>query len=61
MIGNIITKIFGTKHERDVKAMMPLVQEINDFYEKLHDLSDDDLKAKTEEFKQRVGRWRHAR
>ncbi|UCG61775.1 MAG: preprotein translocase subunit SecA, partial [Candidatus Zixiibacteriota bacterium] len=54
MIGKLITKIFGTKHERDIKKMMPLVEEINQFYEKLQDLSDDDLKAKTDEFKQRL-------
>ena len=54
MADNIITRIFGTKHERDIKKMKPLVDEINEFYEKLHDLSDDDLKAKTEEFRHRL-------
>ncbi|UCD65164.1 MAG: preprotein translocase subunit SecA [Candidatus Zixiibacteriota bacterium] len=54
MAGNIITRMFGTKHERDIKKMMPLVDEINEFYEKLHDLSDDDLKARTEEFRKRL-------
>jgi preprotein translocase subunit SecA len=51
---NLITKIFGTKHERDVKRLRPLVAEINDFYEKLHSLSDDELRGKTDEFKQRL-------
>jgi len=51
---NLITKIFGTKHERDVKRMQPLVAEINEHYEKLKDLSEDELKAKTDEFRQRL-------
>jgi preprotein translocase subunit SecA len=52
---NIITKIFGTKHDRDVKKLRPIVAEINEEYEKLASLSDDELKAKTDEFKQRLG------
>ena len=32
---NLITKIFGTKHDRDVKKLRPLVDEINAEYEKL--------------------------
>lgn len=51
---NVITKMFGTKHERDVKKIIPLMDEINEFHEKLNTLSDDDLKAKTEEFKKRL-------
>ncbi len=51
---NIITKIFGTKHDRDVKKLRPLIDEINEEYEKLAALSDDELKAKTEEFKKRL-------
>jgi preprotein translocase subunit SecA len=51
---NLITKIFGTKHERDVKKLMPVVTEINEFYEPLHSLSDDELKNKTVEFKSRL-------
>ncbi len=54
MISNVITKIFGTKHERDAKRMLPLVDEINDFYEKLHDLTEEELIGKTEEFRKRL-------
>ncbi len=54
MISSIITKIFGTKHERDAKRMLPLVAEINDFFEKLQPLSDDELRAKSDEFRQRL-------
>ena len=47
---NFISKIFGTKSEKDIKQIKPLVTEINEFYEQLDSLSDDELKAKTTEF-----------
>ena len=54
MFGNIITRIFGTKHDRDIKKISPLVTEINGHFETLAPLSDDELRAKTDEFKQRL-------
>ena len=51
---NLIEKMFGTKHERDVKKMQPLVVEINNYFEKLKSLSDEELQAKTDEFKTRL-------
>lgn len=53
-MANILTKIFGSKHERDTKKIEPIVQEINQIYETLHDLSDEELKSKTDEFKKRI-------
>ncbi len=47
-------KLFGDKKARDVKLLEPIVIEINEHYEKLKDLSDDELKAKTTEFKTRI-------
>jgi preprotein translocase subunit SecA len=54
MITDLITKIFGSKHERDVKKILPIVEEINQIHEQLQNLSDDELKGKTEEFKQKI-------
>jgi preprotein translocase subunit SecA len=51
---NIFAKLFGTKHERDAKKTQPLVDEINQYFEKLPGLSEDELKAKTDEFRQRL-------
>ncbi|MEW5924313.1 MAG: preprotein translocase subunit SecA [Candidatus Zixiibacteriota bacterium] len=51
---NIITKIFGTKHDRDIKKIRPLVGEINEFYQQYQSLTDEQLHAKTEEFKKRL-------
>ncbi|HWQ52993.1 MAG TPA: preprotein translocase subunit SecA [Bryobacteraceae bacterium] len=54
MIDAILAKIFGTKTEREVKAMQPLVAAINDLEPSLEKLSDTDLAAKTIEFKERL-------
>jgi preprotein translocase subunit SecA len=50
----IIEKIFGTKHERDIKRIAPLVDEINPQFEAIKDISDEDLAAKSEEFRKRL-------
>jgi preprotein translocase subunit SecA len=50
MLG-FLAKIFGSKSERDIKALQPLVQEINEIYAKLSALSNDELRQKTVEFK----------
>ena len=58
-MANIITstlkKIFGSKHDRDVKSYMPLVEETNEFYESYNQLSNDELRGKTAEFRERIG------
>lgn len=48
---NVLNKIFGNKHEKDVKALRPIVDEINEIYDKLHALSEEELKNKTNEFR----------
>jgi len=54
MLDPILAKIFGTKNEREIKKMRPLIAAINDLEPQMQQLSDDDLAAKTVEFKQRV-------
>ncbi|MDH4222487.1 MAG: preprotein translocase subunit SecA [candidate division Zixibacteria bacterium] len=54
MAENILTRIFGSKHGRDIKKIKPVIEEINRFFEKSKSLSDDELKGKTEEFKKRI-------
>jgi preprotein translocase subunit SecA len=48
-----LTSIFGTKYERDVKSLRPHVQGIHDEVSQLSGLSDEDLRAKTDEYKRR--------
>src|SRR6516162_3128854 len=54
MIDAILAKVFGTRNEREVKAMMPVVAAINELEPQLRELSDIDLAAKTIEFKERL-------
>ncbi len=49
-----ITKIFGTKHERDVKKILPIVEQINEHSKTMEALSDEELKGKTEVFRGRL-------
>ncbi len=51
---NWLKKVFGTKHDRLVKKLQPRVDEINQAFEGLKNLSDDELRGKTDEFKQRI-------
>jgi len=53
-IGKIITKVFGSKSEKDIKAIQPIVEEIKAFGPEIEKLSDEQLKAKTQEFKQKI-------
>lgn len=48
----ILKKIFPSKHEKDVKELLPIVEEINEYYKEYNSLSDDELRAKTAEFKE---------
>src|ERR1700726_2077662 len=54
MIDQALAKIFGTKNERDVKRVRPIVAAINDLEPGTQQLSDAELAQKTVEFKQRV-------
>ena len=48
---NFFKKLFGDRHDREVKKLDPLVDEINEIYEGLKDLSEEELKGKTQEFR----------
>jgi preprotein translocase subunit SecA len=49
-----LKKILGTSHEREVKKLRPMVAAINDLESEISELSDEDLKGMTAEFKQRL-------
>ncbi len=51
MIGILLSKVFGTKNEREIKRLWPLVEHVNSFEAHIASLSDPQLKDKTEEFK----------
>jgi len=54
MIDTLLAKIFGTKHEREVKKLRPVVEAINSREPSLQKLSDVELAARTSEFRQRL-------
>jgi preprotein translocase SecA subunit len=51
---NIVKKIVGTKNDRELKRMRPLVQKISELEPAISALSDDALRAKTDEFRTRI-------
>ncbi|MGA2102032.1 MAG: preprotein translocase subunit SecA, partial [Candidatus Sulfotelmatobacter sp.] len=54
MINTLLGKVFGTKNERVIKALMPNVQAINALEPQIQKLTDAELRAKTDEFRQRI-------
>ena len=54
MIGSILTKVFGSKNERVLKDIQPLVNQINELESQIEHLDDSALAAKTAEFRQRA-------
>ena len=54
MLNQVLTKVFGSKHERDVKRMLPVVAAINALEPETMRLSDEELRAKTAEFRERL-------
>ena len=54
MLEKTLEKIFGTKHEREIKAMRPIIAAINDLEPQMQELSDDDLAAQTVTFREQL-------
>ncbi|MEK6762999.1 MAG: preprotein translocase subunit SecA [Nitrospirota bacterium] len=55
MVTQILNQIFGSKNDREIKAIRPIVEQINGLESGLTPLSDQALADKTQEFKKRVG------
>ncbi|MDI6753101.1 MAG: preprotein translocase subunit SecA [Thermodesulfobacteriota bacterium] len=56
MLLNALQKIFGSKNEREINRLKPLVKAINDLEPAVANLSDSQLQAKTGEFRERLSR-----
>ena len=54
MIGGLLKKIFGTKNDREIKALTKEVEKINALESEYEKLSDEELKNKTNIFKERL-------
>ena len=51
IFSKVITSVFGKKSDKDLKKILPIVEEINIKYESLSELSDDDLKLEFQKIK----------
>ncbi len=56
MLG-FLSKIFGSKYERDIKQISPIVDDSHTAYEGISKLNDDQLRNKTQEFRQRIAEY----
>jgi len=54
MIQNLVKKVFGSRSDREVKQLYPLLNEINIFADKLLDKSDEELKNRSIELRTEI-------
>jgi preprotein translocase subunit SecA len=54
IVDTLLAKVIGTQNERDLKRLRPLVAAINAREPEIEPLSDDQLRGKTAEFRQRL-------
>ncbi len=54
MLDKVLTKVFGTANERIIKRLLPVVTAINELEPGIKQLTDEELRAKTVEFRQRI-------
>jgi preprotein translocase subunit SecA len=54
MLQTFLSKVFGSKHDRDVKKVQPIIAQINELEPMIKKLTDEQLRAKTDEFKDRL-------
>ena len=53
-INSVLTTIFGSKSEQDLKSLTPILEQIHAMEAPVQGLSDEQLKGKTAEFKQKI-------
>ena len=54
MINTVLGKVFGTRNDREIKRLQPRVAAINALEPEIKKLSDEQLRAKTDEFRNRI-------
>ena len=54
MIGKAFAKVFGTSNEREIKRIRPLIDQMNALEPQMKQLTDEQLRAKTAEFRARI-------
>src|SRR5262245_15635991 len=56
MFGQLLTKVLGTQNDRELKRLRPRVEQVNAFEPKIKALSDEQLRQKTAEFRERIAK-----
>ncbi|MDR3433617.1 MAG: preprotein translocase subunit SecA [Rouxiella aceris] len=56
MLSKLLTKVFGSRNDRTLRRMRKVVEQVNQLEPQIQALSDDELKAKTEEFRARLAK-----
>ena len=56
MLKRVISAVIGSRHERERKKIQPIVDEINEQYERLHRVSDEELR-RTAVYRIRIAEW----
>jgi preprotein translocase subunit SecA len=51
MLKSLVSNLFGSRHDREVKRLQPVVAEINAHFDRLQELSEDELRAQTDKFR----------
>lgn len=54
LLNNLLTKIFGDANEKEIKKLNKVVEQVNELEPQIKKLSDEELKGKTDEFKERL-------
>src|SRR6516162_7587181 len=54
LINKLMAKVFGTSNEREMKRLAPVVEQINALEPEMKQLTDEQLRAKTDEFRKRI-------
>ncbi len=54
MLKGLLSGVFGTRHERERKRIQPIVDEINEHYERLYEVSEEELRGQTAKFRAQV-------
>lgn len=51
---DLIGVVFGSKQDRDIKKLRPVLEKVKSYYEQMHALDDESLRKKTDEFRERL-------
>ena len=61
MLDTIVRRIVGSKNDREIKKIQPVVEQVNALEPRISSLSDEQLQTKTAEFRQRLENGRQRR